>query len=156
MGLQLTRDEEDSFRVFYGLEHDRQVRRAALLLGSEVVAHDVVHDAMVEVLRRWSSLEQPGGYLHRAVLNGCRDAARRVEVTNRSLHRLAPVGSAAGEPDVLDDVLAELPFNHRAAVVLRYYLAMPTSEIAAVLGCAPGSVGVWIDRALKRMKEALT
>ena len=156
MGLRLTRDDEESFRGFYSLEHDRQVRRAALLLGSDAVAHDVVHDAMVEVLRRWTTLEQPGGYLNRAVLNGCRDAARRGQVRTRALHRLSPVGSATGEPEVLDDVLAELPFNHRAAVVLRYFLDMSTAEIAAVLGCAPGSVGVWIDRALQRMREALT
>jgi RNA polymerase sigma factor (sigma-70 family) len=156
MATRLTSDEEESFRGFYAVEHDRQVRRAALLLGSDAVAHDVVHDAMVEVLRRWATLEQPGGYLNRAVLNGCRDAARRVQVRDRALHRLSPVGSASAEPEVLDDVLAELPFNHRAAVVLRYFLGMSTTEIAAVLDCAPGSVGVWIDRALKRMREALT
>jgi len=156
MARALTTAEQESFAAFYALEHASQVRRAALLLGSDNAAHDVVHDAMVEVLLRWTTLELPGGYLNRAVLNGCRDAARRLAVRQRAPNRLAFVGSPGGEPEVLDDVLAELPFNHRAAVVLRYFHGLSTAEIAAALGCAPGSVGVWIDRALKRMREALT
>lgn len=152
----MSEDEEESFAEFYAVEQDQQVRRAALLLGSDAAAHDVVHDAMVEVLRRWPKLEQPGGYLNRAVLNGCRDAARRGAVRQRALHRMVPVGVSSGEPELLDDVLAELPFNHRAAVVLRYFVGMSTTEIAEALGCAPGSVGVWINRALKRMREVLT
>jgi RNA polymerase sigma factor (sigma-70 family) len=57
--------------------------------------------------------------------------------------------------EILDDVLATLPFRHRAAVVLRYYGDMSTAEIAAALDCAPGSVGPWIDRALKKLRKAL-
>jgi RNA polymerase sigma factor (sigma-70 family) len=57
--------------------------------------------------------------------------------------------------EVLDDVLAGLPFNHRAAVVLRYYLGWSSDEIARALGCAPGSVRVWNERALTSMRKAL-
>jgi RNA polymerase sigma factor (sigma-70 family) len=55
----------------------------------------------------------------------------------------------------LDDVLAGLPFNQRAAVVLRFYCGLTTEEIARELGCAAGSVGPWINRALAKMRKAL-
>ena len=62
---------------------------------------------------------------------------------------------APAPTDMLDDVLARLPFNHRAAVVLRYWGGLTTNEIAKELGCAPGSVGPWIDRALEKMRKEL-
>ena len=63
--------------------------------------------------------------------------------------------TVADRGEVLDDVLAHLPFNQRAAVVLRFYAGMTTQEIAHALGYAPGSVGPWIDRGLSRMRKAI-
>lgn len=61
-----------SFDEFYAIELDAQVRRAFLLTGSNEVANDVAHEAMLQVYRRWDELTVPGGYLTTAVLNGCR------------------------------------------------------------------------------------
>src|SRR4051812_13059319 len=66
-----------SFETLYGAELRGQVQRAALLLGSASSANDVVHDAFIAVLQRWDSLDEPGPYLNRCVLNGCRDLLRR-------------------------------------------------------------------------------
>lgn len=145
------------FESFYDSEIDRQVRRAVLLLGSNDVANDVVHDAFIEVFKRWTELDDPGPYLHQTVLNRCRGVHR----SRRRLHSNASRlwGGGAGHDhysDPLDDVLATLPFNHRAAVVLRFYYGLTTAQIANELNCAPGSVGPWIDRALKKMRKELT
>ena len=144
-----------SFDDFYRSELDRQVRRAYLLTGSAELADDIVHDAMVGMYRRWSEIDQPAAYLNRAVLNGCRDAGRRAARQRRLIGRISERPGETAAPDVLDDVLAGLPFQQRAAVVLRYYESRTTAEIAQVLGCAPGSVGPWIDRALSAMRKAL-
>ncbi len=143
------------FGEFYRRELDGQVRRAALLLGSDDLANDVVHDAFVAVYRRWDSLDEPGPYLNVAVLNGCRGTHRRRMRDVRLLPRLFDRGIASSVGERLDDVLAQLPFNQRAAVVLRFYGGHTTDEIAQALECAPGSVGPWIDRALTRMRKAL-
>ncbi len=146
------------FDAFYVAEAEGQVRRAALLLGSDDAANDVVHDALAAMYRRWNDLDEPGPYLNRAVLNGCRDHARRRGTQRRLLTRLRPVANAerTGEPDVLDDVLGRLPFNQRAAVVLRFYAGCTTAEIAETIGCPPGSVGPWIDRALRTLRKELS
>lgn len=144
------------FDDFYRSELDAQVRRAFLLTGSAELADDIVHDAMVAMYRRWATIEQPAAYLNRAVLNGCRDAGRRAARQRRLLVRLSERPRESGPRDVLDDVLADLPFPQRAAVVLRYFESRSTAEIAEMLGCAPGSVGPWIDRALGAMRKALT
>ena len=145
-----------AFGEFYRRELDGQVRRAALLLGSGELANDVVHDAFVAMFRRWDSLAEPGPYLNVAVLNGCRGFHRRRSRYERLVPRLLDRGTVPSVDDRLDDVLAQLPFNQRAAVVLRFYGGLTTDEIAHVLECAPGSVGPWIDRALTKLRKALT
>jgi RNA polymerase sigma factor (sigma-70 family) len=144
------------FAAFYAKELDGQVRRAFLLVGSNEAANDVVHDAFVAVYRRWDGLESPGPYLNRVVLNGCRDLARQRGRHERTLRRVVAVSDDFAMSDTLDDVLKSLPFNHRAAIVLRFYGQLSVAEIADALGTQPGSVGPWIDRGLKKMRRALS
>jgi RNA polymerase sigma factor (sigma-70 family) len=149
---------DEAFAAFYSVEHDQQVRRAFLLTGSNEAADDVVHDAFIAVYLRWDDLDAPGAYLNRVVLNGCRDVGRRRARDERNLPRLVTTaaGADAGGNDPLDDVLAGLPFNQRAAVVLRYYAQLSVDEVADALACPRGSVGPWISRALTSMRKVLS
>ena len=142
------------FSAFYRSELAGQVQRAALILGSAAQANDIVHDAMIEVYRRWSTIDRPHAYLARSVLNGCRSAGRRSSVAHRALPRLVERDSIAPD-DGVADLVAALPFNQRAAVVLRYFVGLNNIEIAEVMGCPPGSVGPWLTRALDTMRKAL-
>jgi RNA polymerase sigma factor (sigma-70 family) len=143
-----------SFEDLYQRELPLQVRRAALLVGDVEAAHDLVHDAFVEVYRRFDDLEDAGPYLARAVVNRCRDHVRRRWTRDRRLPLLIERGTP--EDESLWDALGALPFNHRAAIVLRYYHQLPEAEIAAALGCRPGSVGPWIQRGLRRLRKDLS
>lgn len=145
----------DSFAVFYEAEVVRQVRGATLILGSRQAAQDVVHDVFVEIFQRWDGgISDPGPYLQRAVVNRCRDALRRDTVARR--YRATLRAEDVPAIDVpLYDALATLPFKHRAAVVLRYYLGLTEAEIATHLDCPTGSVGPWIRRGLDRLATQL-
>jgi RNA polymerase sigma factor (sigma-70 family) len=146
----------EAFSAFYRAEADGQVRRAALLLGSSAIANDVVHDAFVQVFRRWGHIDAPGPYLNRAVLNGCRDVARR-SVRDRGIAHRFGAGTDDSPPhESLADALARLPFNQRAAIVLRFYVGLSVAEIAASLDCRPGTVGPWITRGLRQLRQEIT
>ncbi|MEP6893337.1 MAG: RNA polymerase sigma factor [Gaiellaceae bacterium] len=153
VGLDSARDAD--FSEFYEREHPIQVRRAFVLVRSNEAANDLVHDAMIEVFTRWRELDHPGGYLNRAVLNRCRDFGRRSQTRRRLLTRLVDGDSQPGPQEPLGDLFDRLPFKQRAAVVLRYYSGLSIAEIAETLDCPQGSVGPWIDRALKSLKEYL-
>ena len=151
-----SRDDE-AFRRFYADEHAEMVRRATLLTGSLEAAHDVVHEAFAEIWRRWRAIREPGPYLQRSVVNGASDHHRRV-TRDRGLRVRLGAPTATPEPTVdpeLHRALATLPFNHRAAVVLRYYGGLSEREISDQLGCPPGSVGPWIRRGLDRLHREL-
>jgi len=144
----------ETFSDFYRSEHDGQVRRSYLLLGDLALAHDVVAEAFAAVLGRWEAIREPGPYLNRVVLNGCRDAARR--------RKREPVvaepeaeGAEADPADYLADLLLGLPFRQRAAIVLRFYGGCPEAEIASYLQCRPGTVGSLVHRGLKTLRHHL-
>jgi RNA polymerase sigma factor (sigma-70 family) len=145
-----------AFEAFYIAELPIQVRRALLLVGSNEAANDIVHEAMVSVYREWHRILQPAAYLNRAVLNGCREHHRRSQRSQRLVSRIARSPTSSAPDDDLTDVLAALPFPQRAAVVLRYFEQWSTADIAAALDCSVGSVGPWIARALKKMREELS
>jgi RNA polymerase sigma factor (sigma-70 family) len=143
------------FAAFYQAEVARQVRSATLILGSRPAAQDVVHDVFAEVLQRWDGgIADPGPYVQRAVVNRCRDALRRSAVARRHRSLFRPEDVPAIDVP-LYDALATLPFKHRTAVVLRYYLGLTEVEIAVHLGCPIGSVGPWIRRGLDRLAAEL-
>jgi RNA polymerase sigma factor (sigma-70 family) len=144
------------FDSFYRAEVVGQVRRAALLVGSDDAANDIVHDAFANMYRRWAEIADPAPYLNRSVLNGCRDRARRGQRYLRLVDRLRPTAPLLGEPEIVSDLLGRLPFNQRAAVVLRFYAGFSTDEIATALDCPRGSIGPWIDRALNNMRKELS
>jgi RNA polymerase sigma factor (sigma-70 family) len=139
-----------SFESLYETEIRSQVQRAALLLGSSSSANDVVHDAFIAVFQRWDSLDEPGPYLNRCVLNGCRDLLRR---QRRAPTESRPtfVGDRADDVALWDD-LNLLPFRQRAALVMRYWQGMDESEISDTLGIRPGTVGSLLTRAKRNLR----
>lgn len=147
---------DQGFIDFYRAEQPGQVRRAALMLGSNETANDVVHDVFTAMYRSWGSINDPGPYLNRAVLNGCRAVGRERSRQLRLRERLRAPQSSMSHDEVLLDVVARLPFNQRAAVVLRFYAQMSEREIADALDVPSGSVGPWIHRALDQMKKELS
>ncbi|MEO1060463.1 MAG: sigma-70 family RNA polymerase sigma factor [Actinomycetota bacterium] len=154
-GEQIEPARAIEFDAFFEREALGQLRRTVLLLGSEADAGDVVQEAFARLWERWDRLDEPGPYLNRTVLNLCRDHARRARRHRGVLARLDRRPETTEHSELLDDVLAGLPFNQRAAIVLRYWAGMTNDEIAHELGCAPGSVGPWIRRALDTMGKEL-
>lgn len=153
----------EEFTEFFHREALGQVRTASLLLGSVEDANDVVQEAMTRIYERWGDIAMPGPYLNRTVLNLCRDRGRRSTLHDQAQpHLVAIYGetiTGSLEPPgarLLDDVLSELPFNQRAAVVLTYWGGMSTSEVAERLECPQGSIGPWLRRGLDRLREALS
>jgi RNA polymerase sigma factor (sigma-70 family) len=77
--------------------------------------------------------------------------------------RLAePRGDAASAPEEdaasrmeMRGALRALPEKARLAVVLRYYLDLPSSEIAVLLGCSENAAKVRVSRAVAALRVAL-
>src|SRR3546814_15418911 len=108
------------------------VRLADLLTGDANVAEELVHDAFLASLGRWDQVREPGPYIRAAVVNHCRSWARRRAMERR--HLPVPAAPAELRADELWDALGRLDDRRRAAIVLRFYEALPDETIATNLG----------------------
>jgi RNA polymerase sigma factor (sigma-70 family) len=143
-----------TFTELYVREFQPLVRLATLMTGRVEVARDIVQDAFVKLHVKWPGVRDPAAYVRRSVVNGCR-SHHRWERRRRGR-------PTAAEPSVdlaVDHTLAaleRLPHKQRAALVMKFYEGRTEREIADALGCRPGSVGPMVQRALERMRGALS
>ncbi|WP_083733669.1 sigma-70 family RNA polymerase sigma factor [Actinomadura sp. CNU-125] len=144
--------------------HVSLVRLAVLLVGDQGTAEDVVQDVYARLRHR----ERRGGtpaeppdllaYARTAVLNACRTLLRRRALTHRLFQPPQPVWSAETDALIADDrrrvlrALARLPVRQREAIVLRYYIGLSETEIAAAMGVRPGTVKSTVSRGLAALR----
>jgi RNA polymerase sigma-70 factor (ECF subfamily) len=151
-------------------EHSARVYRLAYrLTGNRQDAEDLTQEVFVRVFRSLANYT-PGtfeGWLHRITTNLFLDQARRKAkirfdaLADDSETRIAgrSVGPdeavAAMFDDDVENALAELPPDFRAAVVLCDIEGLPYEEIADVLGVKLGTVRSRIHRGRSMLRTAL-
>lgn len=145
-----------AFADFYEGQYAATVRLAAFLSGSRNSAEDVAQDAFLRLEPRFAGLENPAAYLRSTVVNLCRNHHRSASREARRLVRFGPPPSGVSDRAAeLDATLRRLPYDERAVVVLRYWLGLSEAEIAAHLGCRPGTVKSRSTRALNKIRKEL-
>ena len=158
-------DADEALTELYTTHYATLVRMAALLLHDRDGAEEVVQDAFVAMHGTWRRLRNPDAglaYLRRSVVNRSRSALRR----RRTVEKYAPpplADTASAEHAALSrlehaDLLAalrRLPRRQREVLVLRYYLDLAETDIAAALGITRGSVKSHASRAMTALRTAL-
>lgn len=132
-------------------------RYATVLAGPDEAA-DVVSAVVTRVLARrggLAGLRDPRPYLMRAILNEVRSRHR-----TRARRRLVALteGHDPGfrdEPDLVLDLVEELPPRQRAAAFLVYWQGCTPTEAAELMGCRPGTVRRYLHLARRKLEEAL-
>ena len=144
---------------------ERKLLRLGLMLtGGVHSAEDLVQTVFARAHRKWDriqALDNPEAYLRTMVLNEFL-SWRRV-LKNRELPVAEPadlpsaedIGARQAQRDATWQLLAQLPRQQRAVLVLRYYEDLPDDEIAAVLGCAPATVRSNAARGLATLRNNL-
>jgi len=153
--------ERDAFEAFVRARLPTLLRFAYALTGDPHTAADLVQDALERTGMRWSKIERQGdpeGYVRRAILNGriSRWRKHRRETLVDCVPERMTSYDVPGRDDQLWQLLATLPPKQRAVLVLRYYEDMSEVQIAATLGCSPGTVKSQSSKALGKLRVALS
>jgi RNA polymerase sigma-70 factor (sigma-E family) len=151
-----------AFEEYVRSRHAELLRFAHVLAGDRHLAADLVQDALVRAGLGWRRIQRqddPEGYLRRTIVNGYLNRRRALRRERLVADLPEEQGAAAGRPDapiLADDemwaMLATLPRQQRAVLVLRYYLDLSEAQIAEVLGCSAGTVKSNAARALAKLR----
>jgi RNA polymerase sigma-70 factor (ECF subfamily) len=140
-------------RAFYAGSYARLVSTVALASGSRADAEEVVQEAFLRLLPRWSKVsgyDDPEAWVRtvafRLLSNRARGARRALAALGR---RPADEPDDGPGPEGLDlrRALRSLPMPQRQVVVLHYLLDLPVEEIATQLGVPTGTVKSRLSRA---------
>lgn len=150
------------FEEFAAARLPALLRYAMLLCGDREEARDIVQEVLTRALVKWSriaGMEQPYAYVQRMVTNEFLSSRRRRRVRTVPLASGADVPATAEAPGDRDEIwqlLAGLPRQQRAVLVLRYYEGLTDDEIGEALRCRPGTVRGYASRALAALRIELT
>ena len=139
-------------------------RSAYLLTGDRGQAEDLVQAALIKALGAWDRLaavEVAEAYVRTTMVRMAARAARRHwrrEVPSEwAQSNVGTAGVERSPEDVATEVdlravLAQLPWDQRAVLVLRFFDDLSERETAAVLGCSEGTVKSRTNRALAKLR----
>jgi RNA polymerase sigma factor (sigma-70 family) len=150
----------DNFDEVYAAEVPGLLKLAFVLTGSRQLAEEMVQDAFAKAFSRWSSIDNPGGYLRVAVLNSPRNEFRRRDRARRTeqllAHLLVDETPSVHRDDELLNAVHRLPAKRRAVVVARFYLGLSERETADLLSLRPGTVKSRLSRGLEQLRLEVT
>ncbi len=136
------------------------IRYATVLVGPSD-APDVVNDAVLGVMTsgKWDGVDNPRGYLFRAVLNQAishqRSGARRRGREERSTSTANSAPAADASSIDAHRALAHLSEQQRAVVYLTYWDDLTPAQIATLLHISEGSVKKQLARAREQLRRIL-
>jgi RNA polymerase sigma-70 factor (ECF subfamily) len=153
-------------------DHAADVYRVAYaILRDPDAAVDATHDTFARAFERWVQYDANrslAAWLHGIVTHVALDMLRRRRVRQLAVPALGRIGEATatsgerGDPSIevlrrrtVDEGLARLKPDARAAVVLRHYYGYDYAEIAGFLRTSPGNVGSILSRAHAALREGL-
>ena len=158
--------DHDAFAMLATAAAARLDAAARLILRDPELARDAVQNTLVRAWRDLPGLRDPDrfdAWLHRLLVNSSLDEARRrrrrlVEVELQNIDEPAH-GDASrhlADRDLVERALSRLDAEHRALVVLHYYLGYPLPDAATSLGISLPAAKSRLHRAMEGLRRSMT
>lgn len=166
---QAQKGSHDAFAALVHGSVDRLYAVAFRILRDRDGAEDAVQQALIDAWDDLPTLRDPDrfdGWTYRLVVRASyREAARTRRAIMRvsDFGRLGVVGIAAETDDPMVQIVSRdemerafraLTPEHRAVLVLRFYVGLPVSDIAEALGVPLGTVASRLHYALRDLRAA--
>jgi RNA polymerase sigma-70 factor (ECF subfamily) len=170
MTAQLVRQAQTgdhaAFETIMGEAYDRLFAIAYRILRDREAAEDATQDAVVRCWRDLRGLREPErfeAWLHRLLVNACRDLARRNRRRPQDALDSSAEPAANGDEfgrladhDELERAFVRLPADQRIALVLIHYVGYSGPEVAEILNVPTGTVYSRLHYGARAMREALS
>ena len=157
--------DEEAFGLIADAAFDRCYAIAQRILGEAAAAQDATQQALLDIWRKLPTLRDVDrfeAWCYRIVVHACYAEARRYRRAIPAFlsddHEPATTSDqfrAIVDRDCVERAFDRQRVEHRAVLVLRYYLDLPLEEIASILEIPVGTVKSRIHNGLRAMRAAL-
>lgn len=158
------RGDEEAFAMLVAAHGGRLQAVAHRILRDFDLAEDATQQALLQIWKSLPKLRDPArfeAWSYRLLVRSCHAEARRTRHWQPGL-RLLETDLPTDDPSVniadrdqLERAFRDLSVDHRAVVVLHYYLDLPLTEVAEVLAIPAGTVSSRLHYAMKGLHAAL-
>ncbi|OON76193.1 RNA polymerase sigma factor [Streptomyces tsukubensis] len=153
--MRREREAAELFAVLY----PRLAGWVRRLVDDHETAHEIASEAFTRLWSRWTSVNEPRGFLYVTAANLVRDHWRALERERATLRRAtteAAVRAPEQQPDPSVRMLVQsLPERLRVPILLHYYADMPIREVAAHTGRREGTVKADLHAARELLRAHL-
>jgi len=160
----MSRQDARSYDLFLDAQLAGLARYARALTHDRQDAHDALADCLIKIQANWttvSRMEKPLAYVRKALMNTVISEHRRWGSRNIQLTTSGALPETAGvdrcahvdHADEIRRLLSTLTDRQRAMLVMRFYLDLTDSEIAAELDCSAATVRATICRTLGTLRH---
>jgi RNA polymerase sigma-70 factor (sigma-E family) len=145
----------DSFEDYVAGRGRALLRFAFVLCHDAELSKDLVQDALIRTHARWHKVDSPDAYVRKAIVNDFLSWKRRRAARDVLTDQLPETGVDPAGPedrDAMWRVLATLPRQQRAVLVLRFYEGLDDDDIGRALGCSAATVRSHASKALAALR----
>jgi RNA polymerase sigma-70 factor, ECF subfamily len=159
--------DHDAFAVLVRAATPRLYGAAKLILRDPDRAQDAVQEALVLAWRHVRALRDPAAWdawLYRLTVRACtrlaqanrrRDLVELAAVPDREPATANDFPAYLAERDRLGRELSQLPIDQRTVMVLHFYLDLPLTNVADILGVPVGTAKSRLNRGLATLRSAM-
>jgi RNA polymerase sigma-70 factor (ECF subfamily) len=169
--MRAQRGDRAAFKALYESYRDRVYNIIFYSMGDELASEDILQIVFIKIYRGLPGFRFEASlatWIYRITLNECLNQQQRRGAQYVPFEAI--LGSddefdSAAPPDIehadkerreiIQRAMMELPPKLRDVIALKYLEGLSYEEIAAVLGCAPGTVASRLSRALEKLETRL-
>ncbi|MFP5264774.1 MAG: RNA polymerase sigma factor [Blastocatellia bacterium] len=169
--MRAQRGDRCAFKALYESYRDRVYNIIFYSMGDELASEDILQIVFIKIYRGLPGFRFEASlatWIYRITLNECLNQQQRRGAQYVPFEAI--LGSddefdSAAPPDlehadkerreIIRRAMMELPPKLRDVIALKYLEGLSYEEIAAVLGCAPGTVASRLSRALEKLETRL-
>ena len=163
--IRAQRGDKDAYAILAVGIADRFLGVARRILRDFDIAEDATQQALLTMWRDLPRLRDPGrfdSWSYRILVHACYNEGRKQRHWAPNL-QLLPTAEPIAEDDlssVVDRDLIErgfrrLSIDHRAVVVLHFYLDLPIDRVAEILGIPAGTAHSRLHHAMRALRASL-
>jgi RNA polymerase sigma-70 factor (ECF subfamily) len=152
-----------AFRSITDASVNRLKQVAYRILRDHDLAEDAIQQAMVDIWQSLGQLRDPArfdAWSYRFVVRACyreskRQRRARPDIRERQAAITPDAIRVVHDRDQLDRGFQRLSLDHRAVVVMHYYLDLTMEDTADALGISVGTAKSRLHRAMSKLRTAL-